>query len=159
MSVDWLKRAEPFFQRADELAAHEPVISYYCRLHGVSLLGKGHQAHSLSSDGTSRLVAELTKTEEQKTTLDLSHAQETVEAFALRVFDAADLKDKNGLTDAASKRQYYVAGQFLDACAQFYDGQLPPDLAEKSKYAKFRCMQIHDCLRRGVSPVPEAPAA
>eukprot|EP00429_Kryptoperidinium_foliaceum_P115325 CAMPEP_0176293432 /NCGR_PEP_ID=MMETSP0121_2-20121125/56607_1 /TAXON_ID=160619 /ORGANISM="Kryptoperidinium foliaceum, Strain CCMP 1326" /LENGTH=162 /DNA_ID=CAMNT_0017634397 /DNA_START=18 /DNA_END=502 /DNA_ORIENTATION=- len=153
--MDDSKRAEPFLQRADELMTHEPVVSYYCRLHAISLLGKGRTAHTLSAEGTSRLVAELTKAEEQKAKLDLTCAQETVEAFALSVFEAADSKDKAGLTDEASKRQFYVAGQFLDACAAFYDGQLPPDLAEKSRYAKFRAMQIHDCLKRGVSPVPE----
>eukprot|EP00445_Apocalathium_hangoei_P010058 CAMPEP_0203883718 /NCGR_PEP_ID=MMETSP0359-20131031/27801_1 /ASSEMBLY_ACC=CAM_ASM_000338 /TAXON_ID=268821 /ORGANISM="Scrippsiella Hangoei, Strain SHTV-5" /LENGTH=183 /DNA_ID=CAMNT_0050804015 /DNA_START=43 /DNA_END=591 /DNA_ORIENTATION=+ len=152
-----IKKVEPFLARAEELTAQEPVVAHYLRVYSLNILIKGKHAGESTPESDAKLMDVLGKAEDAKKSLDLSQGQETMESFALRVFDGADAKDRAGQADATSKKQFYVAGQMLDACAQFYDGELPPDLMEKAKYAKFRCMQIHDCLRRGV-PIDPPPA-
>merc|ERR1719188_504278 len=148
-----MKRCRPFLQRAEELALHEPVIAYYCRVHAVELLAREKRGGE-TPEATTLLLAELQRAEEAKKVVDLSQGSESMQAFALRVFDAADTKDRAGCGDAGVAHQFYVASQFVDACAQFFDGELPPDLQEKSKYAKYRAMQIRESVRQGVSPAP-----
>lgn len=157
MSAAALKKVGPYLQRAEELESVQPVVSYYCRVYALDILGTARANGGQSPELDTRLIAELGKAEGQKKTLDLSQGGEVTEGFALQVFEAADAKDRAGTTDEASKKQFYVAGLFLDVCAQFYKGELPPDLAEKAKYGKFRALQIADCIKRGVDPSPEKP--
>lgn len=103
------------------------------------------------------LLEELDRAEASKATLDLAQGRETMEAFALQVFDGAEAADRSGQSDANTASHFYMASLFVDACAQFYGGELPPDLFEKSKYAKYRAMHIRDCLKRGA--IPDAPLA
>lgn len=70
------------------------------------------------------------------------------------VFKSVDTADRGGTRDASVCSRFYVAGLFIDVLAQFYDGELPPDLAEKTRYAKFRAFQIRDFIKRGVDPPP-----
>lgn len=151
-----VKKCRPFLQRAEELAAVEPIVSYYCRFHAVQLLGKAYA----SGDAQARalLEQELVKAETAKRGLDLSLGRDVMEGFALSVFDAADAADRAG---TVSPMQLYAASLFLEVCAQFHDGELPPDLAEKAKYARYRAIQV----KQGAGPPqptegPEAaPAA
>lgn len=149
-----VKRCRPFLQRAEELGAHEPVVAYYCRVHAVEILAQAYRAGDNGPEVVTLLTAEMTKAEDAKKVLDLSQGQEAMQVFALQIFDSADVKDRAGCGDAGVAHQFYVASQFVDACAQFFDGELPPDLQEKSKYAKYRAMQIRESVRQGVSPAP-----
>eukprot|EP00929_Paragymnodinium_shiwhaense_P042570 TRINITY_DN22011_c0_g1_i1.p1 TRINITY_DN22011_c0_g1~~TRINITY_DN22011_c0_g1_i1.p1 ORF type:complete len:273 (+),score=50.38 TRINITY_DN22011_c0_g1_i1:88-906(+) len=160
MSADCqaLRRCRPFLQRAGELDAHEPIPAHYCRLFAVESLVKAMQRGELDAAAQGVMMEEFAKAEASKARLDLSQGQETMEAFALRVFDNVDLGDRNGSTTAATAAQFYAAACFLDVCAQFYSGELPPDLAEKSKYAKYRTVQIRDCIKQGLNPAPSPPA-
>ncbi|CAE8589784.1 unnamed protein product [Polarella glacialis] len=157
-----LKKCRPYLQRAEELSAHEPVIAHYCRLYAMEILIRARQGGEVSPDIQALLLAELEKAETARKALDLSAGQETVESFALRVFDAADVADRtaeDGSDRAPVVPQFYVAGLFLEICAQFYEGELPPDLAEKAKYARFRVVQIREGIRNGTSSAPADPDA
>ncbi|CAE7713149.1 LIP5 [Symbiodinium necroappetens] len=117
-----------------------------------------------SGEEKNLLLAELQKAEDVKKSLNISSSdgQGTVESFALRVFDAADAsdrsaRDKTGQAAAVSK--LYAAALFLDVCAQFHDGELPPDLAEKARYARFRVVQIREGLKQGIPSYPNDPGA
>merc|ERR1719443_718895 len=65
------------------------------------------------------------------------------------------------MTEASTANTFYIASQFLEVCAQFYSGEMPPDLAEKSRYAKYRAVQIRDCMKKGLplAPEPVVPAS
>lgn len=156
MSV--MTKCKPFLQRAEELTAHEPIIAHYCRLHAIELLMRARKEGALSKEAQDLMLSEFGRAEEGKKKLDLSDGHDKMEAFAHRIFDAADDVDRAGGATMGTVKQYYMAGLFLDVCAQFYDGELPPDLAEKSKYAKYRTMEIRKCLQQGVRPAPP-PAA
>eukprot|EP00747_Dinoflagellata_sp_TGD_P209611 gnl/TRDRNA2_/TRDRNA2_82998_c0_seq1.p1 gnl/TRDRNA2_/TRDRNA2_82998_c0~~gnl/TRDRNA2_/TRDRNA2_82998_c0_seq1.p1 ORF type:complete len:305 (-),score=66.12 gnl/TRDRNA2_/TRDRNA2_82998_c0_seq1:44-958(-) len=155
-STSLVSRCRPFLQRAEELDAHEPVVAYYCRVHVVELL-VNHRARGESSKESDTILFDtLQHAEAAKKVLDLSQGRETAEMFALHVFDDVDAADRSGKADAGTASQFYVASLFVDILAQFYDGQLPPDLAEKTRYAKYRAVHIRDCLRKGVQPTPAA---
>mmetsp|Transcript_3556 Transcript_3556/g.8363 ORF Transcript_3556/g.8363 Transcript_3556/m.8363 type:complete len:280 (-) Transcript_3556:86-925(-) len=147
-------RAQGLLQRATELAVHEPIVAYYCRVQAVELLVKQRQAGAASAELDAILGEELGKAEDAKKTLDLSHGREVMEGFALSVFDGVDVADRSSGADGTSATKFYAASQFLEVCAQFYEGELPPDLAEKAKYAKFRAVQIREALRQGLRPPP-----
>uniref|UniRef100_A0A7S1QRN0 Vta1/callose synthase N-terminal domain-containing protein n=1 Tax=Alexandrium catenella TaxID=2925 RepID=A0A7S1QRN0_ALECA len=152
-----VRRCRPFLQRAEELAAHHPVIGHYCRVYAVDLLARARQGGDASAELQAVLLQELGKAEGAKKSLDLSDGREAMESFTLGVFERVNAADSAGSADAGTASQYYVAGLFLEACAQFYGGELPPDLAEKARFAKYRAVHIRDCLRRGVAP--DAPGA
>ena len=163
-AMSLLAKCRPYFQRAEELAEHEPAVAYYCRLHAIEQLMRAHQKGEASGEEKNLLLAELQKAEDIKKSLSISGSdgQGTVESFALRVFDAADAsdrsaRDKTGQAAAVSK--LYAAALFLDVCAQFHDGELPPDLAEKARYARFRVVQIREGLKQGIPSYPSDPAA
>jgi len=148
-------------QRAGELAAHQPVVAYYCRLHAIELMMKARKGGDTSPELEKQLLGELQEAENAKKTLNLSNnnGQSTTESFALSVFDGADAADhaaRDNTGQAAVVQHFYAAALFLDICAQFY-GELPPDLAEKARYARFRVVQIREGLRQGVPSYPVAP--
>merc|ERR1740138_11377 len=81
-----------------------------------------------------------------------------MESFALAQFDTPDTADRAGATSATTAGQFYVASSFLEVCATFYNGEMPPDIAEKARYAKFRAVQIQQSLKQGL-PVPPPPGS
>ena len=159
-----LAKCRPYLQRAEELAGHEPAVAYYCRLHAIELLMRAHQKGETSPEEKQLLLAELQKAEDTKKALNISSTdgQATAESFALRVFDAADAADRSAndkSTQAAAVSKLYAAALFLDVCAQFHEGELPPDLAEKARYARFRVVQIREGLKQGIPSYPAAAEA
>ena len=69
-----------------------------------------------------------------------------MEEFALSVFAAADKADRESPVqppDTSLAGRFYVSSLFFDVLTQFYaDHQLPPDLEQKRRYAKYRTIQI-----------------
>ncbi|CAJ1416729.1 unnamed protein product [Effrenium voratum] len=130
----------------------------------MGLMMRARKQGDSSAELQNLLLGEFQKAEQSKQALNLSHnaGQSTAEAFALNVFDAAENADK-AARDSSSQggvvAKFYAAALFLDVCAQFYDGELPPDLAEKARYARFRVVQIREGLKSGSLSFPEAQAA
>lgn len=159
-----MSKWRPYLQRATELAQHQPVVAHYCRMHAVELMMQARKAGDTSQELEKQLLEELQRAEASKKSLNLTGAegQATTESFALKVFDTADEAD-HAARDSSSQGQvfqkFYAAALFLDVCAQFYDGELPPDLAEKARYARFRVVQIREGLRQGTPSYPAAAAA
>jgi hypothetical protein len=69
-----------------------------------------------------------------------------MEEFALSVFAAADKADRDSAVqppDVSLASRFYIASMFFEVLTQFYsDHQLPPDLEQKRRYAKYRTIQI-----------------
>ena len=79
--------------------------------------------------------------EKQKSELgELDNPSVLVENFAQDLFQRADDADRAGKSDIRTGKAFLVASQLIDVCKQF--GELPPDLAEKAKYAKWRFVEI-----------------
>ncbi len=156
-----MSKWRPYTQRAGELATHQPVVAYYCRLHAIEVMMKARKGGDTSPELEKQLLGELQEAEAAKKNLNLSNnnGQNTTESFALSVFDGADAADhaaRDNASQAAVVQHFYAAALFLDICSQFY-GELPPDLAEKARYARFRVVQIREGLRQGVPSYPVAP--
>mmetsp|Transcript_116817 Transcript_116817/g.202716 ORF Transcript_116817/g.202716 Transcript_116817/m.202716 type:complete len:257 (+) Transcript_116817:106-876(+) len=153
-----VKRASMYLARAEELKVHKPVVSYYCRMWAIDVLAKAHGAGESAPEVTNLLMAELTKAEEAKKTLDLVNGRDEMEAFAVNIFNNVDQTDRAGQATAQTPQDFFIAVIFMEVCAQFYDGELPPDIAEKVRYAKYRIQTIRNCLRQGV-PIEPPPSA
>ena len=71
-----------------------------------------------------------------------------MEEFCLSVFSNADKSDRESPVqppDIALASRFYIAALFFDVLTQFHSGgQLPPDLEQKRKYAKYRTIQIRN---------------
>lgn len=153
-----VKRASMYLARAEELKVHKPVVAYYCRMWAIDVLAKAHGSAESTPEVTNLLMAEVTKAEEAKKTLDLTSGRDEMEAFAVSVFNNVDQADRAGQASAQTPQDFFIAVIFMEVCAQFYDGELPPDIAEKVRYAKYRIQTIRNCLRQGI-PIEPPPGA
>ncbi|KAJ2459618.1 hypothetical protein GGF42_001357, partial [Coemansia sp. RSA 2424] len=152
---DYLKLVEPYIQRAQEIAAVDPVVSYFCKYYAARLAITA----STSTDRDAYLAQLLDQLEAEKQRIgdnesmrDDIAASVHVTGFALRVFAKADTEDREGRASKATARTFIVASQFLQVVASF--GEVPKDVAEKIKYAKWRAAEILKAAREGRDPPP-----
>jgi len=79
-----------------------------------------------------------------------------MEEFALGIFantDKADRESPEQPPDISLAGRFYISSLFFDVVSQFHEhGQLPPDLEEKRKYAKYRTLQIRNRKPLDVEP-------
>lgn len=149
-----LNKVKPYLQRATELDSFEPVVAYYCRLHALMTLAKAQQNGETSDEHKAVIGDCLKRSEDRKQVVDLSNGQEVMESFAGKVFESADTSDRSGRTDKTTASNFWASATLMEVCAQFYGGELPPDVVEKVKYAKYRAVTIRDCIRQGIDPSP-----
>lgn len=149
-----LNKIKPYLQRASELDSFEPLVAYYCRLHALNMLVKAQQNGETSDEHKAVLMDCLKRSEDRKQVVDLSNGQEAMEGFASKVFESADTSDRSGRTDKTTAANFWAAATLMEVCSQFYGGELPPDYAEKVRYAKYRAVTIRDCIRQGIDPSP-----
>eukprot|EP00746_Dinoflagellata_sp_MGD_P028388 gnl/MRDRNA2_/MRDRNA2_167093_c0_seq1.p1 gnl/MRDRNA2_/MRDRNA2_167093_c0~~gnl/MRDRNA2_/MRDRNA2_167093_c0_seq1.p1 ORF type:complete len:266 (-),score=80.12 gnl/MRDRNA2_/MRDRNA2_167093_c0_seq1:70-867(-) len=154
---DPLKKFKPFLQRADELEAHQPIISFYCRVFVSEGLMKAKQAGNTDPGLVEMLLASLDGAEKLKKVIDLESGPQKFEEFSLLVFKAADDADRAGNADNSLAMRFYAASLFLEANEQFHNGELPPDLVEKRRYARYKTAYIRDCVKKGIKPEPGPP--
>ncbi|KAJ2816367.1 hypothetical protein GGI24_005743 [Coemansia furcata] len=154
---DYIKLVEPYIQRAQETKAVDPVVSYFCKYYAARLAITSNS----SNDRDTYLAQLLDQLEAEKQSIgdhesmrDDTAAAAHVTSFALRVFARADTEDREGRASKVTAKTFIVASQFLQVLASF--GEVPPDVAEKIKYAKWRAMEILKAAREGRAPV--APA-
>ncbi|KAJ2742419.1 hypothetical protein GGI20_004494, partial [Coemansia sp. BCRC 34301] len=154
---DYAKLVEPFIHRAQEMAAVDPVVSYFCKYYAARL--------AITADATTerdtylaqlldQLETEKGRLAENENMRDDRTASQHVTSFALRVFAKADTEDREGRGSKATAKTFIVASQFLQVVGAF--GEVPVDLAEKIKYAKWRAAEILKAAREG-RPPPEPP--
>ncbi|KAJ2784729.1 hypothetical protein H4R18_000944 [Coemansia javaensis] len=164
---DELRHIQPYLQRGQEVAAADPVVAYFCKYYAA------RQAIAVGAAGAAEqfVAALLDELEAGKAQLQGAPAMANDEAaarhctvFALRIFARADTKDREARTDKTTARNFIVASQFLQVVAAF--GDLPPDTAEKIRYAKWRAAEILRAVREGHMlpsvprnrlPAPDAP--
>jgi vacuolar protein sorting-associated protein VTA1 len=92
-------------------------------------------------------------------------AQAFVEQFALDTFNRADTAIRTNKATAQTAQIFQAAATFLDLLG-IWQTPLNPEIATKSKYAKFHALRIAKALRNGENPndsnpeqepAPEAP--
>ena len=146
-----LKSVKPYLDRASEVQAKDPIVAYHCRLYALqeamalrAKLPKADMGFVLT------LMDEL---EAEKGALgDLDSASAQVENFAQDLFQRADDADRAGQSDLRTAKVYLAAANVMEACKQF--GELPADLSEKIKYAKWRFVELAKAVKERRAPAP-----
>nr|VWO94217.1 N/A [Ganoderma boninense] len=156
-----LKPIAPYLQRADEIAANDPVISYWCAYYaaqqGIALKVKESSARHFLFD----LLGLLEKLKNDIGANDAVHDEPAsaayVENFALRVFTGADNEDRRSKITKNTARKFLAAANFLEILRTFDSEKTAIDLPaieEKIKYAKWKAAEIAKAFREGRTPTP-----
>lgn len=147
-----LKSIKPYIQRAKELEDANPLVSYYCNLYALK---GGMRERDPSDENAAKFIKSLlTKCESLRSTFASTAGthRESVENFAVSVFDFADEIYQSGRADASTARHFYAAMCFLDVCGHF--GELAEDLAALRKRARVYAALIARDVREGRQPLP-----
>ncbi|KAL7944218.1 Vta1 like domain-containing protein [Trichoderma barbatum] len=150
-----------FLNRANQLRAFKPAISYWCEYHAVNQI-VGKNLHTTDDDCFSftktlleRLEATKVERPEDDAIMDNTAGQAYVEQFAQETFDRAERTMK------ANKVTRQTADTF-DAAATFFDlthewGTPEPDVLQKIKFAKWNAARILKAIREGNDPNESNP--
>ena len=134
-----LKAIKPYLERANELQSKDPVVAYHCRLYALQEAMRIRA--TLPKEDMGFVMGLMDTLEKQKSELgELDNPSVLVENFAQELFQRADDADRAGQNDLRTGKAFLNASQLIEVCKQFEE--LPADLAEKAKYAKWRFVEI-----------------
>ncbi|CAN6620537.1 hypothetical protein TRVA0_008S00892 [Trichomonascus vanleenenianus] len=149
----------PLLARAEEMKAHDPVISYFCKLHAAQqALGmKVHQQNEQAAEFVSHLLDEVEElksgaTSEMRGIIDDDTVGEAyVERFAMNIFAKADseMRRKTGNPKVIASK-LMAASVFLDVLSLFHE--LDTATTNKVRYAKFHAARILKAVKTGQDP-------
>ncbi|KAJ1982055.1 hypothetical protein H4R35_000448 [Dimargaris xerosporica] len=149
-----LRFVGPYLQRARELAAHEPIIAYYCQFYAVKLaLARGSQAPETQAfllGLVEDLEGKKAALGQEPAILDDETGRGYLHDFALKVFYNADNEDRAGKASKKTGLTFLASTIFMELLRIF--GDLPSDVEEKLKYAKWKAKEIVQALREGRTP-------
>ncbi|KAF2141913.1 uncharacterized protein K452DRAFT_228315 [Aplosporella prunicola CBS 121167] len=151
-----------FAVRAAQLEKVKPVISYWCEYYMVNqIIAKG--LHTTDEDCMGYTTTLMDKLEQTKTQhsdndaiLDDVAARAYVEQFALETFQRADNAVRANKVSAQTADTFRAAATFLDLSNVW--GKPEPEIAAKSKYAKYHALRIAKALKAGEDPNASNPA-
>eukprot|EP00123_Amoebidium_parasiticum_P008449 comp18813_c0_seq1/m.20776 comp18813_c0_seq1/g.20776 ORF comp18813_c0_seq1/g.20776 comp18813_c0_seq1/m.20776 type:complete len:319 (-) comp18813_c0_seq1:550-1506(-) len=156
-----LKSMGPFLDRATEFQARDPVIAFYCKRYALELAMKD-QGKTKDKAILGVILAVMDEVEKEKAELgareelsDANVGQAYVENFAMRLFTHADNQDRAGKCDKATAKLFLASSFLMDAMQTF--GDIPAEIDEKRKYAKYKAVYITKCIKDGAAPIPGPP--
>uniref|UniRef100_A0A183CCF2 Vacuolar protein sorting-associated protein VTA1 n=1 Tax=Globodera pallida TaxID=36090 RepID=A0A183CCF2_GLOPA len=145
-----------FVKIANEYAARDVVIHYWCL---VKSLEDGMKQSGNDPDTKKFLLNLMTVLENMKQMHKNNDAitqeivaQSHIEDQAQRLFQFAYGLDQQGDFGQKIIKAFYTAGYLFDVLTCF--GQLDENIQSARKYAKWRAIDIHNCLKRGEQPKP-----
>ena len=130
-----LKPIKSYLEQGKARAAN-PVVAYHCRLFALQ------EAMALRSKipkaDMGFIMSLMDDLEKEKTALGEPDSPAIqVELFAQDVFERADNADRSGHSTLPTAKEFLSAATLMEVGKQF--GELPDDIVEKIKYAKWRC--------------------
>lgn len=145
-----LKAIKPYLEQAKREAA-DPIVAYHCRLYALQ------EAMALRSkipkDDMGYVIGLMDQLEAEKQTLGENDAPAVVvENLAQDLFARADDADRGGQSTLPTAKGFLAAAHLFEVCKQF--GELPADLLEKIKYAKWRFVEICKATKERRPPAP-----
>ncbi|XP_035687596.1 vacuolar protein sorting-associated protein VTA1 homolog isoform X2 [Branchiostoma floridae] len=150
------KPVQHHLKTATDHDKRDPVIAYYCRLYSMQTAMK---IDSKSPDCRGFLIKLMDQLEQMKSQLQGTEAitnevvgQAHVESYALKMFLFADNQDRAANFNKSVVKSFYTASMLFDVLQVF--GELSEDLIKHRKYARWKSAYIHDCLRKGETPMP-----
>lgn len=148
-----LKPIATYLQRAKEIAPKDAIVAYYTRLYAMQLALDLRSKMAKEDMPVLFELMDAMEGEKQKTDLAAVEVPSVhVENFAQDLFIRADELDRQGTSDMRVARAFYAASVVIDVCRQF--GELPADLQEKHKYARWRFVEISKASKEGRPPAP-----
>ncbi|KAL7271060.1 hypothetical protein RUND412_006208 [Rhizina undulata] len=158
-----LKPIRHFIMRGNQMARHDPVITYYCYFWATKqILANGlHHANQDCLAFTTKLMDQL---EERKSALsdndlitDNIAAQAYVENFAGKIFDKGfrDVEDRKATNATVEALQ--ASSVFMETLKNFAE-QLDQEHISKIRYAKYHAARIMRALKEGNDPNPQPTA-
>ncbi|KAF1359545.1 DUF605-domain-containing protein [Lizonia empirigonia] len=146
----------PFAKRAGQLERFKPIITYWLRFHMVQkIIGAG--LHSADSECTAYTTGLMEKLEETKAEmpgedalLDDVAASAYCEQFALQTFAKGDKDMTDGTVTANTADTLMAASTFLDTLNIWKKDD--PEVASKTKYAKYHALRIIKAIKAGEDP-------
>ena len=146
-----LKSVKPYLDRASEVQAKDPIVAYHCRLFALQEAMKLRASVPKADMGF--VLSLMDQCEKEKGALgEMDEPAITVENFAQDLFQRADDADRAGRSDLRTGKAFLAASHIFDVCKQFEE--LPADISEKAKYAKWRFVEIAKATKEGRPPAP-----
>ncbi|KAI9828640.1 MAG: hypothetical protein M1832_001743 [Thelocarpon impressellum] len=151
-----------FAIRAAQVEKVKPVIAYWCNYWIVNqILSKGlHAKNSESMTYTTDLMDKLEQTKAENpgndAMIDDAAGQAYVEQFGLETFQRADNAIQANKVTRQTADTFQAAATFLDLTHIWANSD--PEIAAKSKYAKFHALRIARALKAGEDPNLSNPA-
>ena len=145
-----LKPIKAYLELAKARAA-EPVIAYHSRLFALQE-AMAMRANIPKADMGFILNLMDSLEQEKKALGDLEDAGVLCENYAQDLFQKADDADRAGKSTLPTGKEFLQAAQLFEACKQF--GELPSDILEKIKYAKWRFVEIAKATKERRAPAP-----
>lgn len=154
-----LKHIKKFLDEAKAREKQDPLVAYHLRLHALQ---EAMEVRSkIPKEDMAYILTLMDAAEAEKNGLgqvgdqgeEEKHAH--VENFALELFEKADNLDRAGQSTLSTAKIYNSAYHVMEACKQFHGGaELPEDLQEKLKYAKWRVVEIAKATKERRQPPP-----
>lgn len=151
-----LKSIKPFLEQGKLRAESDPTLSYYCNLHALQEAMTLRAKMPKAEQPMAFIMGLMDKVEAQKAALpEVDSPQMHVENVASELFQKADDSDRSGNHGLQVAKDFLAAANIFEACKQFTDdGTLPEDLAEKSKYGKWRFVELCKAAKERRAPAP-----
>jgi len=150
-----LKSIKAYIEQG-KLRASDPIVSYYCNLY--ALQEAMAMRSKIPKSDMAFILALMDHVEAQKQTLgdsDAASMQVQVENTAAELFQNADDADRGGNHGLQVAKDFLAAANIFEVCKQFMgDDGLPEDMAEKSKYGKWRFVELCKAAKERRAPAP-----
>ncbi|OSS53408.1 hypothetical protein B5807_00834 [Epicoccum nigrum] len=146
----------PFAKRAAQLERFKPIITYWLRFHIVQkIIGAGlHSADAECTAYTTDLMEKLEQTKAdmpgEDALLDDLAASAYCEQFALQTFGKGDKDMTENKVTATTADTLMAASTFLDILGIWKKDD--PEIASKTKYAKYHALRIIKAIKAGEDP-------
>jgi vacuolar protein sorting-associated protein VTA1 len=152
-----LKHIKKYLDEAKARQTQDPLVSYHLRLYALQ---EAMEVRSkIPKEDMTYILLLMDAAEAEKKQLGAAAEQAEadrqahVENFALELFEKADDLDRNGQSTLATAKVFNSAYHVMEACKQF-GGELPEDMREKIKYAKWRVVEIAKATKERRPPAP-----
>ena len=144
---------------AQEYSQRDIVISYWALYYAVQAGMKIDRSSPEAMQFLASTLGYLESVKKANANLDgIAQdvvAQAYIESHALKLFNAADQKDRAADFGKNIVKIYYTAGMLFDVLTTF--GELDESLEKARKYAKWKSTYIHNCLKNGETPMAGPP--
>ena len=153
---DNLKPVGHLLKTAHEHETRDAVVTYWARL---AALQTAMKIDRKSKEAKAILIPLMDWLEKEKKVLSGNEAVTSeivasahIENYAMKLFEWADKEDRAARFGKNVVKSFYTAGNLFDVMQVF--GELTPEILHARKYSKWKAAYIHNCLKKGETPIP-----